>query len=87
MIHHDPATNIAPDERIDVVNESLRLIQKKQGLTFGTDAFLLAAFIRPMPHARAVELGEARALLLFWRQPNKRRQAFVQWRFKRSLPS
>ena len=57
MIHHDPVTNIAPDERIDVVNESIRLIQKKQGLTFGTDAFLLAAFIRPMPHARAVELG------------------------------
>lgn len=57
MIHHDPVTNIAPDERIDVVNESIRLIQKKQGLTYGTDAFLLAAFIRPMPHARAVELG------------------------------
>lgn len=48
---------LLPDERLDTVNESIRLIQKKQGLTYGTDAFLLAAFIRPMPRARAVELG------------------------------
>ena len=30
-------------ERIDRVNEDIVLIQKKAGLTFGTDAFLLAA--------------------------------------------
>ena len=35
---------LLPDERIDTVNERLRLIQKKHGLTYGTDAFLLAAF-------------------------------------------
>lgn len=46
-----------PDERIDEVNEQLRLIQKKNGLTFGTDAYLLAAFIRPQSSATAVELG------------------------------
>ena len=40
-----------PDERIDEVNEQLRLIQKKNGLTFGTDAYLLAAFIRPQSSA------------------------------------
>ena len=57
MIHQDPTLTLAPDERLDVVNESIRLIQKKQGLTYGTDAFLLAAFIRPMPRVRAVELG------------------------------
>ncbi len=33
-------------ERLDVVNESLKLIQNTKGLTYGTDAFLLAAFIR-----------------------------------------
>ena len=32
-------------ERIDVVNDGLKLIQKTEGLTFGTDALLLAAFI------------------------------------------
>lgn len=34
------------DERLDVVNENITLIQKKNGLTFGTDALLLAAFAR-----------------------------------------
>lgn len=44
-------------ERLDEVNEQLRLIQKTKGLTFGTDAFLLASYIRPAPSATAVELG------------------------------
>lgn len=52
-----PAPELLPDERLDEVNERLRLIQKKQGLTFGTDAYLLAAFIRPQPDVSAVELG------------------------------
>ena len=34
-----------PDERLDKINEDLQLIQKKNGLTFGTDALLLAAFV------------------------------------------
>ena len=45
------------DERLDEVNEKIRLIQKRQGLTFGTDAYLLAAFLRKSPKATAVELG------------------------------
>lgn len=59
MIRQDPTLTIdlAPDERLDSVNESIRLIQKKQGLTYGTDAFLLAAFLRPQPSVKAVELG------------------------------
>ena len=59
MTQYDLPTSVelAPDERLDVVNESIRLIQKKQGLTYGTDAFLLAAFLRPMPRVNAVELG------------------------------
>ncbi len=36
--------NLLQDERLDVINENLSLIQKKDGLTFGTDAYLLAAF-------------------------------------------
>ena len=54
-MEHD--ISLSPDERLDEVNESLRLIQKKNGLTFGTDAYLLAAFTHPMPSAFAVELG------------------------------
>lgn len=45
------------DERIDYVNEKITLIQKKNGLTFGTDAFLLASYIKPSSRARAAELG------------------------------
>ncbi|MBO5416921.1 MAG: methyltransferase [Clostridia bacterium] len=48
---------IFEDERIDEVNEKLRLIQKKDGLTFGTDAFLLAAYIKKQRYATAAELG------------------------------
>lgn len=33
------------NERIDEVNDSLKLIQKTDGLTFGTDALLLAAYV------------------------------------------
>ena len=48
---------LAEFERLDTVNEQIRLIQNKNGLTFGTDAFLLAAYVRSMSHAHAVELG------------------------------
>lgn len=48
---------VSDDERLDYVNEKITLIQKKNGLTFGTDAFLLAAFIKENKRARAAELG------------------------------
>ena len=38
--------DLMPDERLDMINENLSLIQKKDGLTFGTDAFLLASFMK-----------------------------------------
>jgi len=60
----EPSTvSLLPDERIDRINEQIRLIQKKQGLTFGTDAYLLAAFVRPVPQARAVDLGSGTGVL------------------------
>ena len=47
-----------PDDagRVCEVNESIRLLQHRDGLTFGTDAYLLAAYVRPAPHARGIEL-------------------------------
>ena len=53
------------DERLDEVNEKITLIQKKDGLTFGTDAFLLAAFIKANPKAKAVELGAGTGIISF----------------------
>ncbi len=47
---------IYDDERIDEVNDSLSLIQKPTGLTFGTDALLLAGYINGKSK-NAAELG------------------------------
>lgn len=44
-------------ERLDEVNENLKLIQARDGLTFGTDAYLLAAYMSEMHVKNAVELG------------------------------
>ncbi len=48
----DPET-----ERFDEVNEELKIIQYRKGILFGTDAFLLAAFMKRMSRDTAVEFG------------------------------
>ena len=45
------------EERIDVVNDDIRLIQQKNGLTFGTDALLLASYIQERQDSLAMEFG------------------------------
>ena len=45
------------DEILTPINDNVRLISKKQGLTFGTDAYLLSAFCRPAKNARAADFG------------------------------
>ena len=45
------------DERLDKVNEDLTIIQKKRGLTFGSDTFLLSAFIKEQKRGKAADLG------------------------------
>lgn len=44
-------------ERVDEINDRVRLIQREKGLTFGTDAYLLSCFCRPAKNARAADLG------------------------------
>ena len=44
-------------ERLDEVNENLKLIQMRDGLTFGTDAYLLAAYMSEIRAKNAVEIG------------------------------
>lgn len=51
------------NERRDVVNENITLSQKADGLTFGTDAYLLSAFVRPRPKAIAVDLGSGTGII------------------------
>lgn len=58
---------ISHDERRDTVNDDITLIQKKNGLTFGTDAYLLSAFCRAKRGGVAADFGcgtGALALLL-----------------------
>lgn len=45
------------NETLTEVNENIKLIQNTNGLTFGTDAFLLASFIKQQKNSIAVELG------------------------------
>lgn len=50
------------DERIDYVNDSLKLIQKPSGLTFGTDALLLAGYIEGK-YKRGAEFGSGSGII------------------------
>ena len=63
MNEQDIHCTLLPGERLDEVNEHITLIQKNDGLTFGTDAYLLAAFIRRKGNARAVELGAGTGII------------------------
>lgn len=44
-------------ERLCRINDHVQLIAREDGLTFGTDAYLLSSFCRHAPHARAADLG------------------------------
>ncbi len=50
------AYTLSENERLDEVNEDIRLIQKTDGLVFGTDALLLAAYI-DRSFQRVCEIG------------------------------
>lgn len=54
---------IGSDETLTDINDDLRIIQKKAGLTFGTDALLLAAFIRTNKRASAADLGSGTGII------------------------
>ncbi len=55
--------NPSTHETIHEVNEHIRLIQRADGLTFGTDAYLLAAYVRPKKNAVAVDLGSGTGII------------------------
>lgn len=51
------------DETLTEINDGLSLIQKRDGLTFGTDAYLLAAYVRKQTRAHAVDLGSGTGII------------------------
>ncbi len=54
---------LCENEALFEVNEHIRLIQRTDGLRFGTDAYLLAAYVRPRRTARAVDLGSGTGVI------------------------
>lgn len=51
------------DESLIEVNHGLKLIQKVDGLTFGTDAYLLSAYVRKSRNSVAVDLGSGNGII------------------------
>ncbi|MCI8388016.1 MAG: methyltransferase [Clostridiales bacterium] len=51
------------DESITEINADLKLIQKRDGLTFGSDAYLLSAYVRRSPRARVADLGSGTGVI------------------------
>ena len=54
---------LSSTETLTSVNDGIKLIQSTEGLTFGTDALMLAAFIRPMPCGIGVEYGSGSGII------------------------
>lgn len=51
------------DEKLLTINDGLKLIEKKDGLTFGTDAYLLSAYVRRSGRAVCVDLGSGTGVI------------------------
>ena len=51
-------------ERVDEVNDKIKLIQKTDGLTFGTDAYLLSAFAKGGSKQICVDLGSGTGVIV-----------------------
>lgn len=65
------------NERIDKVNEGIRLIQRTDGLTFGTDALFLSAYIK-QNNKKCVELGSGTGIIsLLLLSRNKAQQIYA----------
>ncbi len=54
---------IKNDENMIDINEGLRLIEKRSGLTFGTDAYLLSAYVRGSGRSVCVDLGSGTGVI------------------------
>lgn len=54
---------LADDESLNEINNNLSLIEKKDGLTFGSDAYLLAAYVRTSRKSRAADLGSGTGVI------------------------
>ena len=66
------------DERLDVVNDGIKLIQRKNGLVFGSDALLLGGYIKGNKSFVCAELGGGTGIISFLLlNRNKAKKVFV----------
>ena len=56
-------TELFINESLTEVNDGIKLIQNKKGLTYGTDAFLLSAFIKTKKSGIAAEIGSGSGII------------------------
>lgn len=63
--------------RTDTVNEDIRLIQNTGGLTYGTDAYLLAAYMSELHAENAVEFGGGTGIISLLIATKKRAKRIV----------
>lgn len=56
MLNHE-GLELKEGESVTGINLGLKMIQRNGGFVFGTDALLLAAFMKPLTHKRAVDFG------------------------------
>ncbi len=59
----DASMGLEKDEFSTAVNDGLTIIQKKDGLLYGTDALLLASYARRVPQGVAVDLGAGSGII------------------------
>lgn len=57
------STSLRPGEIITEVNDDIRLIESSVGLRFGTDALLLAGFVRRVRGGTAIEFGAGSGII------------------------
>ena len=73
-------------ERCDFVNDNLNLIQDTEGLTFGTDALLLAGYISGK-YKSGCELGSGSGIISMLLLTREKLAKCVALRFNPSMPS
>ncbi len=56
-------TELYENESLTEVNDGIKLIQNKKGLTYGTDAYLLSAFIKGKKSGTAAEIGSGSGII------------------------
>jgi tRNA1(Val) A37 N6-methylase TrmN6 len=56
-------TELYENESLTEVNDGIKLVQNKKGLTYGTDAYLLSAFIKGKKNGTAAEIGAGSGII------------------------